>query len=153
MSYTKTQQLNVNALQFGMFSPDEVLKLSVAEVSNEIPYENGMPTFGGINDPRLGTINREFRCITCKGGMEECPGHFGHIVLNRRVYHIGYLTYLLKTLRCVCFNCSRLLLGKSEDDKLLKVQNNKVKFNHCYNTCNKLNFFRCDSEQGGCGYV
>jgi DNA-directed RNA polymerase beta' subunit len=49
-------------------SPDEVQKLSVAEISSETPYDDyGNPKFNGVNDPRLGTNSRDLRCITCKG--------------------------------------------------------------------------------------
>lgn len=44
---------------------------------------------GGLSDPRLGTIDRNFKCATCGEGMAECPGHFGHIELSRAVYHVG----------------------------------------------------------------
>lgn len=40
-------------------------------------------------DPRLGTVDRNFKCQTCGEGMAECPGHFGHIELARPVFHIG----------------------------------------------------------------
>lgn len=43
----------------------------------------------GLSDPRLGTIDRNFKCATCGEGMAECPGHFGHIELSRAVYHVG----------------------------------------------------------------
>ena len=44
--------------------------------------------------------------------METCPGHFGHIALNSPVYHAGMLMYLCKILKCICFNCSKLLACK-----------------------------------------
>ena len=44
--------------------------------------------------------------------METCPGHFGHIALNSPVYHAGMLMYLTKILKCICFNCSKLLACK-----------------------------------------
>lgn len=47
---------------------------------------------GGLSDPRLGTIDRNFKCATCGEGMAECPGHFGHIELSRAVFHVG--TYM-----------------------------------------------------------
>lgn len=43
-------------------------------------------------DPRMGTIDRNFKCQTCGEGMSECPGHFGHIELARPVYHPGMRT-------------------------------------------------------------
>ncbi len=47
------------------------------------------PKTGGLMDPRLGTIDRNFKCQTCGEGMSECPGHFGHIELARPVFHPG----------------------------------------------------------------
>lgn len=64
----RTNQLKVSSVQFGLLSSDEVQRLSVAEIYSEIPYdENGNPRFNGINDPRLGTNSKDYRCITCKG--------------------------------------------------------------------------------------
>lgn len=51
-------------------------------------YRNGKPVYGGINDPRMGTLDRREPCRTCgctfnetgqRGRVNECPGHFGHI--------------------------------------------------------------------------
>lgn len=47
------------------------------------------PRTKGVNDPRLGTIDRQFNCETCEEGPKECPGHFGHIELASPVFHIG----------------------------------------------------------------
>ena len=46
-------------------------------------------------DPRMGTIDRNFKCQTCGEGMSECPGHFGHIELARPVFHIGMVDHSL----------------------------------------------------------
>ena len=68
--------------------------------------------------------------------MEECPGHFGHIQLAKRVYHVGMMPYLLKTLRCICFNCSQLLIAREKDGiqykTLSKCKNAKLKFDYAY---------------------
>jgi DNA-directed RNA polymerase II subunit RPB1 len=47
------------------------------------------PRTKGLNDPRLGTIDRQWNCETCEEGQKECPGHFGHIELATPVFHIG----------------------------------------------------------------
>ena len=76
-------------------------------------------------DPRLGTIDRNFKCQTCGEGMSECPGHFGHIELARPVFHpgmslcdsstvvsdalrTGFIVKVKKILECICVNCGRL---------------------------------------------
>lgn len=46
----------------------------------------------------------------CLGNMTECPGHFGHIELAKPVFHVGFITKIMKVLRCVCFFCSKLLV-------------------------------------------
>jgi len=51
------------------------------------------PREKGLNDPKLGSIDRQFMCATCGENMSECPGHFGHIELAVPVFHIGRLTY------------------------------------------------------------
>jgi DNA-directed RNA polymerase II subunit RPB1 len=53
-------------------------------------------------------IERTMKCETCGEGMQECPGHFGHIELAKPVYHIGFLNKVKKILECVCVNCGKL---------------------------------------------
>ena len=81
------------------------------------PYtmEGGRPKKGGLMDPRQGVVDRRSKCQTCEGNMTTCPGHFGHIELSKPVYHVGYMTKIIKLLRCVCFYCSHLLLDPVSD--------------------------------------
>lgn len=61
-------------------------KIEHPEVMDETTHK---PKLGGLMDPRMGTIDRNFKCQTCGEGMSECPGHFGHIELARAVFHPG----------------------------------------------------------------
>lgn len=72
--------------------------------------EGGNPKIGGLMDPRQGVIDRTTKCLTCTGGMAECPGHFGHIELAKPVFQVPFMTKIIKCLRCVCFFCSKLLI-------------------------------------------
>lgn len=63
-----------------------VAKIEHPEVMDEATHK---PKLGGLMDPRMGTIDRNFKCQTCGEGMSECPGHFGHIELARPVFHPG----------------------------------------------------------------
>lgn len=40
----------------------------------------------------------------------RCPGHFGHMTLVTPLYHPNYIEDVVRILKCVCFNCSRVLL-------------------------------------------
>lgn len=88
--------------------------------------------------------------------MNDCPGHFGHMVLHCPVYHPGLLTFIVKFLRCVCFNCSKLLLRGAETklsedkEKLLKIKNDKLRFKALLKLTGNVSM--CDTEHGGCGH-
>lgn len=51
--------------------------------------DNKKPREQGLNDPKLGTIDRMYSCATCKEDIQVCPGHFGHIELATPVFHVG----------------------------------------------------------------
>eukprot|EP00592_Proboscia_alata_P008987 CAMPEP_0194354350 /NCGR_PEP_ID=MMETSP0174-20130528/2525_1 /TAXON_ID=216777 /ORGANISM="Proboscia alata, Strain PI-D3" /LENGTH=1496 /DNA_ID=CAMNT_0039123271 /DNA_START=499 /DNA_END=4985 /DNA_ORIENTATION=- len=105
----------VKKLQFGITNPHELRQYSVTQAitvnGKKIPagvtrYEtqiNGQPVYGGANDPRMGDLHDK-----------SDPGHFGHVELARPVYHQGFFTVMLKTLRCVCFSCGRLVMNEEE---------------------------------------
>lgn len=64
----------VRSVQFGLLNPDEVRKMSIAKIDNERIYdEKGVPNFNAINDPRMGTMDKELRCVTCKGSKSFVP--------------------------------------------------------------------------------
>jgi DNA-directed RNA polymerase II subunit RPB1 len=65
--------------------------MSVAKIEYPDIMDEGTQRvkIGGLMDPRMGTIDRNFKCQTCGESMADCPGHFGHIELARPVFHIG----------------------------------------------------------------
>ena len=83
--------------------------MSVVQIEHGETTERGKPKVGGLSDPRLGTIDRKLKCDTCTASMAECPGHFGHLELAKPMFHIGFLKTVLTIMRCVCFNCSKIL--------------------------------------------
>lgn len=89
-------------IQFGILGPDEIRRMSVAEIKNEKSYENGLPIHEGLADRRLGANGPTFPCMTCNGDDNECPGHFGHLQLAKPMYNIGFMSTILNILRCVC---------------------------------------------------
>ncbi len=72
---------NVNRIQFGILSPDEIRRMSVTKPPIEYPelFEAGKPKMQGLMDPRQGPADQNLKCKTCNGSYIECPGHFGHI--------------------------------------------------------------------------
>jgi DNA-directed RNA polymerase II subunit RPB1 len=105
----------VRQVQFGLFSPEEVRALSVVRIDSPDTYDaNGLPKPGGLVDLLLGTNDRALQCSTCKGSLNDCPGHFGHLELAKPMFHVGYLNKIKKVLECVCFFCSKLKADREQ---------------------------------------
>ncbi|KDO36243.1 hypothetical protein CISIN_1g045123mg, partial [Citrus sinensis] len=131
----------VRMVQFSILSPDEIRKMSVTEIDHGKTTERGMPMAGGLSDLRLGTIDKRFKCETCSSNMGECPGHFGHLELAKPMFHIGFMKTLLTIMRCVCFNCSKILADE-EDDKFklaLKIRHPKSRLEQILCACKTKN--------------
>ncbi|EIN13283.1 beta and beta-prime subunits of DNA dependent RNA-polymerase [Punctularia strigosozonata HHB-11173 SS5] len=139
-AYSAAPIKRVAEVQFGILSPEEIKAYSVAkiefpEVMDETTHK---PKMGGLMDPRMGTIDRNFKCQTCGEGMSECPGHFGHIELARPVFHPGFIVKVKKILECICVNCGKLKADTSDPnfaDKIRHVRDPKkrmaVVWGHC----------------------
>ena len=66
-AYSYIELQKVKQVQFGLLAPDEVKRMSVAKVDNDRIYdEQGKPNLGGVNDPRMGPMDKEMKCDTCK---------------------------------------------------------------------------------------
>ena len=106
----------VERVQFSILGPDEIKRMSVIKdgVTAPNPVENGKPKLGGTADPAQGCIDRHGRCLTCSSNTTDCCGHFAHIELTKPVFHIGFFTNMMKILRCICWNCSKLKIDKTE---------------------------------------
>ncbi|KAK1324599.1 DNA-directed RNA polymerase II subunit RPB1 [Acorus calamus] len=136
--HSPAEVAKVRTVQFGILSPDEIRQMSVVQVEHSETTEKGKPKMGGLSDPRLGTIDRKMKCETCMANMAECPGHFGHLELAKPMFHIGFMKTVLTIMRCVCFNCSTLLIQDEEDPKFvqaLKVRNPKSRLRRIFEAC------------------
>ena len=136
MSYTFSRTKLIEKIKFGLLSPDEIRKMSAARIITADTYdEDGLPIPSGLMDQRLGTIEPGQRCQTCGNLVSNCMGHFGHIELARPVIHIGYAKKVLKVLRSICPECSKLMLLEEEKDQFREEQRN-----------HRLIFFEGDEE-------
>jgi DNA-directed RNA polymerase subunit A' len=105
----------INNIKFGIFSQDQIKKLSVAKLTVPDTYnEDGYPIDGGLLDQRLGVIDPGLICKTCGGRAKTCPGHFGHIELVRPVIHSEFAKIIAMLLSATCQNCHRILLNNEE---------------------------------------
>jgi DNA-directed RNA polymerase subunit A' len=111
----------IESIRFGLFTPQELKKISVAKIITPELYDReGYPVDGGLMDIRMGVIDPGLRCKTCGQKLIECPGHFGFMDLARPVLHINYLDIIVNLLRTTCKDCGRLLESDEKIQKHLK---------------------------------
>ena len=119
----------LGGIRFSVWSPVEVRKFSVAEVTAPETYdEDGMPVQGGLMDNRLGTLEPGQKCGTCGNTSAKCPGHFGHIELAEPVLHIAFVDDIHKLLLITCRSCNRIKLAKEELDKYKLIRETKAAY-------------------------
>ncbi|CAL8471480.1 g11022 [Coccomyxa elongata] len=112
----------IQQIQFGVMSPDEIIKASELQVYERSLYKmpERKPAPNGTLDPRLGVSNRASKCTTCGQNLADCTGHFGYIKLWLPVFHIGYFKSTITTLQCICKTCSSILLTEEDYRKFLR---------------------------------
>lgn len=111
MTEQQQQRSLITAVEFGLFSPEEIARMSVCRVQEPTMYVQNLPAPHGVNDHRMGSVDRRLACGTCRRSVHDCCGHFGHIKFEFPVYHVGYIDLTLKVLKTVCFFCSALLIS------------------------------------------
>lgn len=105
----------IGSIVFGLLSPTDIKKMSVAKVVTPELYDReGYPVDGGLMDIRMGVIDPGLRCKSCGGRTRECIGHFGHIDLARPVIHILYTDIILNFLKATCRECGRILANEEK---------------------------------------
>lgn len=119
---------DIKNIEFCVLDPDDIRKLSVVKVEHNDIYDKGFPKYGGLSDLRMGTTDRQYHCMTCKGDIVSCPGHFGHIELNHPLFHPSFVKTVYRTLMNVCFYCSNLLVPYEKIPPNLMKYSNKKRF-------------------------
>lgn len=110
----------INYIKFGIWSPKEIEKMSVTEITLPDTFEAGKPKKDGLFDTRMGVIDPDEICPTDNTRAEDNIGYFGHIKLGKPVFNINNIDLIRRVLGCVSFKGSRLLVNK--EDPTIKEQ-------------------------------
>ncbi|KAL8485814.1 hypothetical protein ACS0TY_027920 [Phlomoides rotata] len=152
----------IESIQFSTFSGSEVLQAAEVQVSRGLYYDqNKKPEDNGLLDPHMGPPNKNGTCKTCGGNFRECPGHCGYLALALPVYNVGYLGTIVDIMKCICKNCSRVLLAEKDRRDFLKKmrnpRNEHLKKNELMKNvvkkCNSMLASRRAVTCSRCGYV
>jgi len=153
----------VKGIQFSVLGPDEIIKRSVVEVNKTDTYAGSEPIIGGLFDSRMGVLEHNRICSTCEQKNIFCPGHFGHIVLAKPVFHAMFFDIVKKILNCVCYKCSKILISpdtthkdlKNDMQKIMMIKNNQKRWEAYFKLCNTTTKIRACGDDGtiGCGAI
>jgi len=136
-------------IQFGIFSPDEIQRRSVVEITNSGTYDGNEPRIGGLFDPRMGVLDNGKTCRSCGQTNHSCPGHFGHLNLARPVYFIQFFPKIIDVMKCICVRCSRLLVDVHLHKDVAR-RRGEGRWRTVLTRCATIS--RCGQETGdGCG--
>ena len=143
--FVETDNLHeLDSIQFGILSAEDITRQSVCEVSHLKMFGNQ-----SVYDERMGTLEPGKLCATCGLDCKMCVGHFGHIRLNTYIMHPLFHKLVLSYLKCVCYRCSRILLTKEqlELNHLLKTQR-RTRFTKILEKMDRIEFCaHCDTVQ------
>jgi DNA-directed RNA polymerase I subunit RPA1 len=107
----------LSSLQFQFYNDEEILKLSVKEITNSQSLDRLLnPIPNGLYDLALGPLDKNDVCMTCGMDYLTCPGHIGHIGLILPVFNPVLFKELIRLLRSSCSTCNTLLTSKLEKD-------------------------------------
>lgn len=161
LSYTdqKVEIQDVKGIQFSVLGADEIIARSVVEVNRTDTYSGNEPVVGGLFDSRMGVLEHNKLCSTCEQKNIFCPGHFGHIVLAKPVFHAMFFDITRKILKCVCYRCSKILVSpnatqpdlKQSIQKIMTIKDNQMRWNAYFKLCNTSNKIKCCGDDGSIG--
>ncbi|CAL8264335.1 unnamed protein product [Lota lota] len=110
----------LESLSFGMYSAEEIRKLSVKAVTNLVFFDNvGNVSVNGLYDLAMGPSDIKEVCATCCQNFQNCPGHFGHVDLPLPVYNPMLFDTLFLLVRGSCLHCHTLTCPRSAIHLLL----------------------------------
>lgn len=140
----------VKAIKFSPVNPEEFKKYATCEILNADLYDkNKEPVYNGINDPRMGPVNKKMLCETCEKNMFKCPGHFGYTELKKPVYNPIFIKKVAIILNAICTHCNKLLINKKNISFMNTLQSMKNEKRLIY--INKINSLQAIKKCYSCG--
>jgi DNA-directed RNA polymerase II subunit RPB1 len=115
---TQQQELekaSIDVLTFTIMSFDDMKRMSVMNVCE---FNKPLTTQeGALYNLKLGTINRDENCTTCKKDFKRCMGHFGLIHLNVPIYHPMFILNIKRIMNCFCYSCFEKSIERRQPNK------------------------------------
>lgn len=128
-------------LQYRILSPEMIKAVSYLEITDKSGISNGIFKANSPYDLRLGTITNGHNCMTCNANQKNECGHYSYIRLEKPVINTSFLSFIHKTLKCICFKCGNFLIDSVHFPEI-KSLNKKKRLKKCVSmiktkSCNK----------------
>lgn len=117
---------SIDHVKFGILSEEEMKKMAVCQCTSL--KLNGP---NSVYDERMGVLQNNVECVTCRKTNRFCVGHFGYIALAVPIMHPLFIRNILNILRLICFRCHRFLFSKQQ-----------IAFGHVWSLPAPLRFLR-----------
>jgi len=151
MSSSKMIPSKIIGMQYSLMSPEEIRQGSVVEILSKDTYTNNKPIAHGLFDIRMGVLDPGYICPTDGMDYMQSPGYFGHYPLAEPVFYTQYISTIFKILKCVCFQCSKLLINKDLYRDFLNMHSDS-RWKHIFHLASTIR--RCGQEiDDGCGCI
>uniref|UniRef100_A0A4W6FWZ2 DNA-directed RNA polymerase subunit n=1 Tax=Lates calcarifer TaxID=8187 RepID=A0A4W6FWZ2_LATCA len=110
----------LEGMSFGMYSAEEIRKLSVKVITNSRFLDAvGNVAPNSLYDLALGPADNKEVCSTCCQDFNQCPGHLGHVELPLPVYNPLFFDKLYLLIRGSCLACHMLTCPRAAIHLLL----------------------------------
>lgn len=117
------EELTPKGVQIMFMSEEELKKLSVVNVKQDVSEEKRLKFNGTISDKRMYPHFGKEICPTCLLPQCNCPGHLGYISLVKPIINIWAYKYVVFILKSICLNCGSLLLNIDAVKRYSKTPN------------------------------
>ena len=163
ISDSELPNLTLNSIVYGTMTREKMEKISVCKI-NKILQKKKEDTDFTTDDHRLGSLENNSLCGSCRKTNDECPGHYSMIDLPRKYIHPLFRDSAIKTLQCICWRCYKPLINPdilkeiqlSGNQKLTYIANESKNIEHPKGSCQQhpnstYHFFRNPIFKTGTG--
>ena len=113
----------IAGISFVKTNSNDIIKSSSDTVVMSTLSFTNLQEIGGANSIRMGSIEHDAICATCKQTGPHCPGHHGYIDLPDMIYDPAYLSFIMDILRSICHKCGNILVEEERKiDKIKKAE-------------------------------
>lgn len=110
---------DISSVELHVLGSEENKRDAFVNVQHQDIYRGNLPYPQGTYALNMGTTDPELKCLTCQQYKKNCPGHPGVVNLKYPVVSPLFIKQIQKWLKCICFNCSKLIIENEKLDKII----------------------------------